>query len=97
MKDKLTTLDKNELEGELNMLTREIVEIARQIEYIKKTIGINQKGGCMNQLEMVALDKLITDVTALRIEIAELRDEIKKLHHDDKAEKEILDRYYPRR
>ena len=37
----------------------------------------------MNQLEMVALDKLITDVTALRIEIAELRDEIKKLHHDD--------------
>lgn len=51
----------------------------------------------MNQLEMIALDKLITDVTALRIEIAELRDEIKKLHHDDKAEKEILDRYYPRR
>ena len=44
MKDKLTTLDKNELEGELNMLTREIVEIARQIEYIKKTIGINKKG-----------------------------------------------------
>ena len=29
----------------------------------------------MNQLEMVALDKLITDVTALRIEIAELREE----------------------
>lgn len=56
-----------------------------------------KKGGCMNQLEMVALDKLITDVTALRIEIAELRDEIKKLHRDDKAEKEILDRYYPRR
>ena len=50
----------------------------------------------MNQLEMVALDKLITDVTALRIEIAELRDEIKKLYHDDKAEKELLNRYFPR-
>lgn len=50
----------------------------------------------MNQLEMIALDKLITDVTALRIEIAELRNEIKKLHHDDKVEKELLNRYFPR-
>ena len=45
---------------------------------------------------MVALYKLITDVTALRIEIAELRDEIKKLHHDDKAEKGLLNCYFPR-
>jgi hypothetical protein len=53
------------------------------------------KGESMNQLEMIALDKLITDVTALRNEVAELRNEIKKLHHDE-AEKEILNRYFPR-
>lgn len=50
----------------------------------------------MNQLEMIALDKLITDVTALRIEIAELRDEIKKLHRDDKVEKEVKDYFSSR-
>ena len=54
-----------------------------------------KKGEDMNQLEMIALDKLITDVTALRNEVAELRNEIKKLHHDE-AEKELLNRYFPR-
>ena len=55
-----------------------------------------KKGEDMNQLEMIALDRLITDVTALRNEVAELRNEIKKLHHADKAEKELLNRYFPR-
>lgn len=50
----------------------------------------------MNQLEMIALDKLITDVTALRIEVADLRNEIKKLQHDGKVEKDDKDYFSSR-
>lgn len=43
----------------------------------------------MNQLEMIALDRLISDVTELRVEVRELTEAIKKLHQkEDEAKRE---------
>lgn len=45
----------------------------------------------MNQLEMIALDRLISDVTELRVEVRELTKAIKKLHQkEDEAKREDL-------
>lgn len=45
----------------------------------------------MNHLVMIALDRLISDVTELRAEVRELTKEIKKLHQkEDKAKRDDL-------
>lgn len=45
----------------------------------------------MNQLEMIALDRLISDVTELRAEVRELTKAIKKLHQkEDEAKRDDL-------
>jgi predicted ATP-grasp superfamily ATP-dependent carboligase len=52
----------------------------------------------MDKLELVAIDKILEDVSAIRIEISELREEIKKLHPDDEdeAKKKLFGNYLPR-
>lgn len=45
----------------------------------------------MNQLVMIALDRLTSDVTELRAEVRELTKAIKKLHQkEDEAKREDL-------